>query len=773
MADKNEEIIVRLTAQVGELKAGMQSAADSVASANAQMAASTSTAAASMKASAVGAAESEEAASVRIKSMVAASLAAKEASIDAGVAEAEADAMAQGRLGQLTAARWAEIEAENDRVGAQLAATATTDSDTAALEGNTAATVENAAAQGAMNTVMMSGNATREYGALLDEALRHNYSRMIGTSAVLGNRLGMLRMLFSPLGLSIAAVTVAVGGLVYGLEQGEEESSRFVAATQAAGGALGITADQFRNMETSIAGADLSIGHAKEAMMAVAQSGRFAGDQMKLVAKGATDMATVTGLKVQQTIGDFEKLAESPVEAVKKLNDQYHFLTVATYDEIVALSEQGKKEEAAALAEKTLADAFATRAKVVQQNLGYLQRAAEATGHFFSNMWDDIEGWGKAATASERIAQINKEISSMEKADVVTGITQAKTAGGQKRIAMLEAEKKALQENEQAAEKTAAATAAAIKKTTDNIDFKPKPLHMIVKLDMPSKVDNPKFQAMKIGAPPPAANVNEGAMAQQELDIENFSQKFAAEQKKMQEENKATTKMIENDWGAVGKAFDQTVIGVIRGTQTWQQGVRKMGASILEEQINNQVKQLTDYMAKKTEELVFGQSVDTAKTASATAAATMQVQTQATATTLGMASEAKSATASIGTSAATAAAGSAASVSTIPVVGWAMAAEVAAATLALVLGYRSMVSAAGGWENVPSDQLAMVHKSEMILPAPIAQAARNTFRGGGRNNGDNHYHVNAMDSRSMHESLRRNHTAVTGAIQRAVKMGAV
>lgn len=764
MAEQNDEIVVRLTAQIGELKAGMQSAADSVTSANAQMTASSSEASTAMSTDAAKAAEAEAASAAQIHSMVVASL--------------EADAAKRAAINQVTDATrqntfttvgWSEslknaAAAESKRAEASIAAMMATDRDTAALEGNTAATVENAAAQGSLNTVMMSGNATREYGALLDEALRGRYHQMVGTTAVLANRMNLLRYAFTPLGLAIGAVTAAIGGLVYGIEQGEEETSRFVAATQASGGALGVTADQFRNMEEEMSGVNLSIGHAKDALMAVAQTGRFTGAQMELVAKGAADMASVTGQKVSQTIGDFEKLAESPVDAVRKLNDQYHFLTLATFNEIAALDEQGKKEEAAAVAEKALAGAFASRAKTVDENLGYLQRAARATGHFFSDMWDDIEGIGRAETTTEKIKDINEQIARLQSVNDITGLRASDTSQGKAAIANLVKERDALIASEKAAEETAQQTAAAISKTTDEIDkkivhHKPPTMHVPVSLEFRH---GPKEMAnMSIAAPPAAMNVDINAMANDQLRMTQGAERVDAALQKVKQSAANEVIAVNQIFGVVGSAFDQTVKGVIRGTETWGMGIRKMGRSIEEEFLNMTIRMGMHWLAMEATKTAASIAGDQVRTASA-------VESADTAA----AAEIGGAIKTILAKAWQAAAAVYASVSDIPFVGWILAPALAVAAGIEVAGFVGRIaSAAGGWENVPGDQMAMVHKNEMVLPAPIAQAARDTFRGGGSRGGETHVHVNAMDSHSMEQAFRKNPGAMMSGIRHAVKMG--
>jgi len=68
--------------------------------------------------------------------------------------------------------------------------------------------------------------------------------------------------------------------------------------------------------------------------------------------------------------------------------------------------------------------------------------------------------------------------------------------------------------------------------------------------------------------------------------------------------------------------------------------------------------------------------------------------------------------------------GAYASASQIPYVGWILGPIAGAAAFAAVAAMSVLSSAAGGWGEVPSDQLAMVHKREMVLPARIAETVR-------------------------------------------------
>lgn len=66
----------------------------------------------------------------------------------------------------------------------------------------------------------------------------------------------------------------------------------------------------------------------------------------------------------------------------------------------------------------------------------------------------------------------------------------------------------------------------------------------------------------------------------------------------------------------------------------------------------------------------------------------------------------------------------------IPYVGPILAPVAGAAAFAGVMAFAS-----GGWDNVPSDQMAMIHKNEMVMSAPLATGIRNMVASGGAASG--------------------------------------
>jgi hypothetical protein len=108
----------------------------------------------------------------------------------------------------------------------------------------------------------------------------------------------------------------------------------------------------------------------------------------------------------------------------------------------------------------------------------------------------------------------------------------------------------------------------------------------------------------------------------------------------------------------------------------------------------------------------------------------------------------------------------------IPVVGPALGAAAAAATFAAVMAFGSVTSAAGGFYEVDRDQLAFIHKKEMVLPAGIADRLRTTVAGGGGDSGMNinvFHNVNAIDSASFQDTIRKHGSMIGNEVARVLK----
>lgn len=818
--ESDNEILVRLIAQTSEFKAQMQSAADAVTASNAQMA----TASAQVSTTSVNAASAEIAARERIHAAITASLAQQAKEHAAIQATTDATVRRTDALGESTAASRAAAEAYGAKARAEMEAMAAEDAQSAALGSNTRRTLENAAAQSTLTDRLKSGNASREYAALLDEVLRHRYSQMASTTAVLSNRLGLLRLAFSPLGLAILGVAAVIGGFVATLIMAENRFDKLQDALIATGDSSGTTAGELSGMANVIASSVGTIGGATDALAALARSGKFAADEMQAAGQAAVDMAQLTGEKVGATAKMIESLATDPVKAVAKLNESFHFLTAAQFEVIDALQKTGHSAEATKLALEDMGNVMHPRAvqsaedaNIFVRGWHHVENAADELGNTLNRVFGGGGLEGHLKNLKDEMAAMvamNVPINSLAREQLATEIATTEAAikandAKAKAVANQDALNQAAIEGKQALDATfdgfknnaqlAAQQIAKVKTELEALhaatpgaselagmtfsgnvlvggagweklkgelqakfdahDFK---IHGSVQIK-PIKefTESDKFAGLKIAAAPAASGVDTAKIADDQIRMFQGSQRVGAEMAKVQAAARAEVATIDSLFKTLDRAFDNTVKGVIRGTETWHQGIRKMGQSLEQSFLSTLLNMTTNWLtmeATKTAASIAGDQIRTTSAVSSSSEATIAEVGGAIKVILAKAWQAAAAVYS--------------SVSDIPFVGWILAPAMAIAAGVEVASFAGRVaSAAGGWERVPHDQMAMVHKNEMVLPAQLAEGVRRNM--GGRGGTTNHYHVNAMDSRSIHEALRRNPTAVTGALHRAVKLGAV
>lgn len=100
----------------------------------------------------------------------------------------------------------------------------------------------------------------------------------------------------------------------------------------------------------------VSAGAGAEAAQAVGSNGKIAAQNLQAVANAAVAMKEVSGQALEDTIALYAKLGEDPVKGAQKLNEQVNFMTVALYEQVKALQEQGRNQDAVTVITRAAAD---------------------------------------------------------------------------------------------------------------------------------------------------------------------------------------------------------------------------------------------------------------------------------------------------------------------------------------------------------------------------------------------------------------------------------
>lgn len=265
--------------------------------------------------------------------------------------------------------------------------------------------------------------------------------------------------LVNPTTVALGAVA-ALGTAWY---QGAKESEAFTAAILMNGNAAGTTTSQLTSTSQAVGRVTGSYSLAIEATRELAATGRVANAQLSLAAQATVGMAQVGAAAVGEMTAKFAELGKSPVEASRKLNEQYNYLTASVYEQIKALEEQGRKEEAAALAQRTFGQAMVDRSNEVKAELNALGLAFNWMGEQAGWAWNKIKNIGRADTGDEIIEAAQKQVDFLRKRleimqsrGLATGNLGAKLAAAEGNLAAEQAKKTA---NELAAQDKAAKAA--------------------------------------------------------------------------------------------------------------------------------------------------------------------------------------------------------------------------------------------------------------------------------------------------------------------------
>lgn len=246
---------------------------------------------------------------------------------------------------------------------------------------------------------LQSAAARRELGVLMGEVMRGNFGALRGSGITLANRAGWIDQLMTLRGLGMAGMVGGIAAAVVGLGKawydGSKESEEFNKQLILTGNYAGKTSGQLQALARSLAGNGITQHAAADVLAQVVGSGAFSGNDVSMVSNVAARLQQATGQAVDETINQFKRLKDDPVNAVATLNDSLHFLTATQYEQIALAQALGDSQKAAELAMRAYSDAVIQRAGAVEDNLGSLEKAWNWVKNAASGAWDAMLGVGR------------------------------------------------------------------------------------------------------------------------------------------------------------------------------------------------------------------------------------------------------------------------------------------------------------------------------------------------------------------------------------------
>lgn len=237
-----------------------------------------------------------------------------------------------------------------------------------------------------------------------------------------------------------------------------------------------------------------------------------------------------------------------------------------------------------------------------------------------------------------------------------------------------------------------------------------------------------------------------------EIDRKHMKDKKAIEGAIKLDDTKPMLKVFDT----MKSSFSSALTGMLTGAMNWRQALRGIFSSLLNSFVENLVTpMLMNWAMSLLRQTTLYQTFFATK---ATQDATAATTTAATNT-----AEAMSAAGLAGANAT-------ASAAAIPIIGWAMAPEAGAAVYAVAAGFAATASASGGYD-VPSgvNPITQLHQEEMVLPAKHANVIRSLADGGEGGGGSvhHHYHIKAFDGQDVKRVLMKHSGSVVAALKEA------
>lgn len=230
----------------------------------------------------------------------------------------------------------------------------------------------------------------------------------------IGNAARAMAGMITPARVALVGVGGALAFAGGAAIAGAMDMDRMTRSLALTGNMAGTSADGMRALAGEIASATgATAGLARESVEAAASFGNLGPQALRSVSTAIAAYAALAGKGADEVAEKFTGIAENATGWATKTNREMNFLTLATYQRIRALQEQGRAEEAAGVAAEAVAQAAAQRLAQTRGELSWIGRALEASRQGWSSFWeaakgiDTVEGLDRALGSLEaRLLQL-------------------------------------------------------------------------------------------------------------------------------------------------------------------------------------------------------------------------------------------------------------------------------------------------------------------------------------------------------------------------------
>ncbi|MBA6129371.1 phage tail tape measure protein [Pseudomonas juntendi] len=221
---------------------------------------------------------------------------------------------------------------------------------------------------------------------------------------------GYIAGLISPLTLSAAAVT----GLAVAVVAGIGDLNEFNKALALTGGVAGRSSSQLVELQNKLANGKY-FSQANEALLALVGSGKLTGETFDAVAGAATQLSAASG----ESAGKFAQMfvdAKNDVTAFAlEFNSKYHAVTLATFDQIQALEDQGRHMDALKLLAGEVSEEMTRRNEEISQSTRGIAKLWDEATSSVRRYWNELKQGVAADPDQFRMQVLQQQVADIDK----------------------------------------------------------------------------------------------------------------------------------------------------------------------------------------------------------------------------------------------------------------------------------------------------------------------------------------------------------------------
>ena len=225
----------------------------------------------------------------------------------------------------------------------------------------------------------------------------------------------------------------AVGLFTLAAYKGYEQSEQYRKALTMSGDAAGKTADDLIALSNAIAGGR-NFDEASQAVLALAGNGRLTGEAFTQVARAATEMSVATGKSAADIADQLSSTKGSVTDLAAEYSDKYGVITLAVFEQVRALEQQGDRMGAIKVLAGAVADEMGARNKEMVESTRGLARAWDDVKTSVSGVWNELKAGLSASPELFKLQHLQGQLQDAQKIG-----DKALIAGLEKQVSLAQA----------------------------------------------------------------------------------------------------------------------------------------------------------------------------------------------------------------------------------------------------------------------------------------------------------------------------------------------